>query len=223
MVLETIPHRLSKEVSEDNPMVLSKYVTDELAFSLHLGGTRISHSKQKKVDELAKKINEKYGLGKLIEFDYPDLGLDFSLSSKYHFEPYSGVQEEGRILLTDSVGQLTKKSQRASEKRKRKANNKLRRIWGTDLSNIREFHNTIMEGGFYTLNHKARYLRNIQRLGITASLIGLVLANGVAQTKVTHEMINDPIRSEKFIKAVERAEVGSQNGCYSKINPKCFQ
>ncbi|MBW2992036.1 hypothetical protein KY345_02345 [Candidatus Woesearchaeota archaeon] len=185
-ILDTIPDRMKRMLSEGDIDRLAEYTINELAFTLHLGGMRVSHAKQKKIDRVAERINEKYGIGNNVEYDYPGFGLDFDTKTKYRFEPYSGVDKEGRILLTDSVSQLEEKAE-MSEKRAKEVNKILRKTWGMSLDNVSEFYDKIIEKGNFELDRFRQFTYNARIAGCSAFALATTIVFFWALGSAIHE------------------------------------
>lgn len=210
-ILDTIPKRLKQGLCDEDIERLSAYTIDELAFSLHLGAVRISHTKQKKVDALVQSVHDEYGIGRSVEYDYTGLGLDFDTRTKREFEPYSAARVDGRLLLTDDVAGLEAKAEVMPEKRARKVNNKLRRIWGNDLADVNEFYRKIVRKGELALNWPKHVLRGTIGATALASVLACVIGWSAIMTDRADEIVRNPEVRDNYIQAVERVEFGPQD------------
>ena len=164
-VLATIPKRLRRKTTEEGIHQLARYTIDEIAMALSMNGTRVSHPRQHAVDDLTARVHEKYCLGNQPNFEYPELGLEFDPGTGLSVEPYSGLQSEGRILLTDGLGAFVRKVQDLSNGKMRKLREQLETTWDQSLDNLTDFYNDVIDAGNWALTP----FRNKLKLAVLAT------------------------------------------------------
>lgn len=160
-----IPKRIRKKAGESNLEIISQYPITEISMALALGRTRISHPRQEEIDSLTQKIQEKYGVGSKIDFDYPDLGLEYEIKGS-KVEPYSSLDPKRRIILGENINQFKEKIKKSDSKTIKQ----LKETWNKNPENINEFYKEILE----PFNRYIK-LEPLRKLVMVGSIIGFLL------------------------------------------------
>lgn len=147
------------------------YALTEIGLILSLPGAKFGHGHERRYDEVALMINEKYGIGNKPEFIYSQKGLEFVADKNTHVEPYSQIPSNNRLLLTDSEKQFESKVDSLEGKQAKKVAAQLRQDGMVEGESLSEFYNREVKPSRKALTAPRRRLT-----GIAASIAAGILA-----------------------------------------------
>jgi hypothetical protein len=216
-VIETIPSRFLEGFGREGVDGLANYTLDEVTLALHFGGVRVSHPKQERVDGLTLRVHEKHGLGNAIEFDYPDLGLEYEPKSGLMIEPYSFLNPEARVLAADDRPDFFGKIDGLSNKQRRRVIGQLERVWNGAVDNLGEFYESVVGPGHWRLFGRREFAREMTNtaLGVTFILSLASLGGEKRLERMDTDYVNMPYK--EFVMKYDRQLPPNFQGCFNMV------
>lgn len=210
-VLSCIPQRLLDRVKDPNQLAM--YALNEIGHILSMPGVKFGHDKERPYDLVARRIFEKYGLGNSPSFMYSKTGLEFVADKNMYVEPYSNIQSQKRLLLTDSKDSMKAKLVGLPIKMARKVQDQINLAGMKDNESFQEFYERIVAPTKYALEAPQRLLR---RLGISFATGLAALLIGISGNHIHKDALS--IRQVEIEKIPGYAFSGDIESCYKALD-----